>query len=199
MPSQDWFQRTLRSQGAVRARPGKRRITHEKDYEQRRFAQAKEWIKYPKRWWQKGVHVYIDNKKFVKAGTAQHKKLLRCQKVQHHLRTPAEGNMKCFVLPKKTRMLSGVPSVDITCAVAHDRIIFWHENEGRWNGEKAKLMYQKLGAALRKHYGMLRTFHVVEDGDTKGFRGGPVRRAVQPRPRAAFPSRPAWQRRNWTA
>ena len=65
-------------------------------------------------------------------------------------------------------MLLGLQSIDVTAAVAQDRIILWHVNES-WNGAKAAEMYAKLGAALRATWGNKRAFRVVEDGDTKGF------------------------------
>ena len=94
---------------------------------------------------------------------------MRASKIHHHLRTPSEGSKPGFVLPKKGRMLLGVPSVIITAAVTKDGIIFWHETVGRWNGESAALMHKDLGKALRRHYGNKRKFRVVEDGDPKEF------------------------------
>lgn len=125
--------------------------------------------------------MYIDNKKFVAPHKKVQKKLLRSTKVHQHLRTPGEGGEEGFVLPKKNRMLLGIPSVDITAGVANDRIIFWHVNEGRWNGAKAAEMYSKLGDALRAHYGQKRVFRVVEDGDPQGFqsRTGKEAKALQ--------------------
>ena len=73
------------------------------------------------------------------------------------------------MLPRKSRSLTGIPSVDVTAAVAQGRIIFWHENPGRWTGSAAAAMYERLGDALRRHYGDLPFFRVVEDGDPKGF------------------------------
>ena len=172
MPSEDWFTRTMRAQTEVRARPGKRRITHEKDYKARRYELAKQWVKLPKSWWQTRIHAYIDNKHFVVARTAEMKKRLRTQRVTRHLRTPSEGMMDCFVLPKRSRSLLGIPSVEVTAAVAQDRIIMWRETSGKWNGAQAAQMYADLGEALRTHYGDLRRFRVVEDGDTKGFQSG---------------------------
>ena len=81
----------------------------------------------------------------------------------------AGGGEKRFVLPKKDRMLLGLPSVDITAAVGQDGIIMWHETEGPWNGQAAAQMYAKLGKALRDTYGQKRQHIVVEDGDTKGY------------------------------
>ena len=66
-------------------------------------------------------------------------------------------------------MLLGVPSIEVTAAVGHDRIILWHVSQKPWNGAAAAGMYAKLGEALRKTYGDKRQFRVIEDGDTKGF------------------------------
>ena len=169
MPREDWFARKIREATPVRARPGKRRIARTREHEKKRFEQGKEWVKKPQTFWEEQIHAYIDNKKFVVAKTSQHKRLLRASKVHHHLRTPSEGCQPGFVLPKKNHMLVGIPSVEITAAVAQGRIILWHESPKPWNGKKAAAMYAKLGEALRAHYGPLPKFRVVEDGDTKGF------------------------------
>ena len=73
----------------------------------------------------------------------------------------------------------GIPSVEITAAVAQDRIILWRENQGRWNGASAASMYEDLGNALRAHYGDLPFFRVVEDGDTKGYQSNKGIKAKQ--------------------
>ena len=169
MPSLDWFTKTVRANSKVRSRHGKRRITHEKDYKARRLELAKRWVKYPQSWWETEIHAYIDNKKFVIPRTQEMKKRIRTQRVTRHLRPPSEGSQECFILPKKGRSLVGIPSVEITAAVAQDRIILWRENQGRWNGASAASMYEDLGNALRAHYGDLPFFRVVEDGDTKGY------------------------------
>ena len=122
MPGVDMFARRVRSETGVRARPGKRRITHEKDYKARRLDVAMKWVRYSQEWWQNEIHAYIDNKKFVIPRTLADKMKIRAQRVHHHLRTPAEGNMDCFVIPKKQRMLIGLPGIDVTAAVAQDRI-----------------------------------------------------------------------------
>ena len=172
MPNADWFVKTVRANTSVRARHGKRRITHETDYKARRLELATRWVKYPKSWWEHHIHAYIDNKTFVVPRTGDMKTRVRTQRVTRHLRSPAEGTMECFILPKKSRSLIGLPSVDVTAAVAQDRIIFWHENVGRWNGMAAARMYAKLGQVLRARYGDLPFFRVVEDGDPKGFQSG---------------------------
>jgi len=139
MPSEDRMARETRAETQIRARPGKRRINHTKEHREKRLHKAKNWVRYPKSFWNK-IHAYIDNKKFVAARTAAQKKLLRTSKVHRHLRTPNEGSEQMFVLPKAGRMLLGVPSVDITAGVANDQIFFWHENVGAWNGAKAAAM-----------------------------------------------------------
>ena len=179
MPSLDWFTKTVRANSEVRARHGKRRITHEKDYKDRRVELAKRWVKYPQSWWETEIHAYIDNKTFVIPRTQEMKKRMRTQRVTHHLRTPAEGSQESFILPKRGRSLVGIPSVEITAAVAQDRIILWRENQGRWNGASAASMYEDLGNALRAHYGDLPFFRVVEDGDTKGYQSNKGIKAKQ--------------------
>ena len=139
--------------------------------------QALSWQKYPSSWWSSGIHAYIDNKVFVLAQTPQHKKLLRAARVHHHLRTPAAGKLDACVLPRKNRMLLGIPTIEISAAVAQDRVILWHVTEGSWNGQAAADMYGALGKSLRKRYGGKRKFNVVEDGDTKGFQSSKGKQA----------------------
>ena len=88
------------------------------------------------------MHAHADNKSFAIARAGEMKRRLRTQRVTHHLRAPEEGEMDCVVLPRKSRSLVGIPSVDITAGVAQGRIIFWHENAGRWNGSTAAAMYK---------------------------------------------------------
>ena len=160
-----------------------------------RYEQALDWVKKPQDFWQSGVHAYIDNKTFAVPRTALEKKLLRSQKVHHHLRTPAEGCLPGFVLPKKNRLRLGVPTVEITAAVGQDRIFFWHETHGGWNGRAAAAMYAKLGEALRAEYGQRRHYAVVEDGDTKGFQsnaGKAAKRRAHIKSMKLPPRSPGW-------
>ena len=170
MPSEDWLGRLVRDASEVRARPPKRRISRTKDHEKQRYETSSKWRKYPQRFWYNGVHCYLDNKKFVIARTALQKKLLRSTRIHHHLRTPSEGGLPGFVVPKRAKMLLGVPSVEITAGVAKNKIIFWYINENKWCGKQAAKMYAALGKTLRKTYGNLKSFTVVEDGDTKGYK-----------------------------
>eukprot|EP00973_Karenia_brevis_P073575 10223221-Karenia_brevis.AAC.1 len=195
MPSEDWMARKIREATPVRARPGKHRISRTKEHEKKRFEQGVVWSRKPQSWWVNEIHGYIDNKKWVVARTENEKKLLRSTKIHHHLRTPSEGVEAGFVLPKKNRMLLGIPSVDITACVTKDGIIFWHENEGPWNGSRAALMYERLGAALRNHYGDKRSFRIVEDGDTKGFqsnKGKAAKKEQKIDPWVLPPRSPGW-------
>ena len=195
MPSSDWLQRAMRSKMDVRARPAKRRISRKECDAAKRLIKAKQWAKYPRIWWKTGIHCYLDSKKWVRANKASDKKLLRATRLHHHLRTPSEGKEKPFVLPKRNHMLLGVPSVHVTAAVTGDRIIFWHITEGPWNGQAAAAMYHELGEALRKHYGNLGFFRVVEDGDTKGFqsdRGKEAKAAERIHSWTLAPRSPGW-------
>ena len=176
MPSPDWLARKVREKTPVRARPGKRRIDRSKAHEEMRSEQGQRWSKYAKSFWVNNIHAYIDNKVFVVARTPHEKQRVRARKIHHHLRTPSEGGEPGFVLPKKDRVLLGIPSVNITAAVAKGKIFFWYVNTS-WNGEAAKEMYHELGKALRARYGNKRIFRVVEDGDTKGYQSGKGKQA----------------------
>ena len=172
MPSQDWLQRVMREKTSVRSRPGKRRIARTAKDEERRFEQALTWKRRPSSFWTKDVHAFIDTKKFVCPRKDSDKKLMRATRVTHHLRTASEGSEHEFVLPKRSHMLFGIPSIDVTAAVGNGRVFFWHVSKKPWNGAAAANMYHQLGRALRQRYPGVRRFRVVEDGDTKGFQSG---------------------------
>jgi hypothetical protein len=71
MPAAGHFQKLVRKQTSIRARPGKRRISRTRPHEIKRLEQALAWQRHPKSWWEKDIHAYIDNKKFVLARTKQ--------------------------------------------------------------------------------------------------------------------------------
>ena len=130
------------------------------------------WKRHPSTFWTKEVHAFIDTKKFVCPRKDSDKKLMRATRVTHHLRTASEVSEHEFVLPKRSHMLFGIPSIDVTAAVGNGRVFFWHVSEKPWNGAAAANMYHQLGRALRQRYPGVRRFRVVEDGDTKGFQSG---------------------------
>ena len=148
MPSEDCLRRKIREWSGVRSRPGKRRISHTEDHAKKRFEQGLAWSAYAASWWEKDIHAYIDSKKCVCPRNEADKKLLRATRVTHHLRTPSEGTETGFVLPKRNHMLLGVPSIEVTAALAYNRVIMWHVSEKPWNGAKAAAMYAELGKGL---------------------------------------------------
>ena len=170
MPSEDWLARQVRAKTPLRARPPKRRLARESKHKKARFEKSKQWRRKPEQFWYNGVHCYIDNKRFLLCRTAKQKKLARACRIKHHLRLPEEGGEAGFVVPKTAHMLLGVPSIDITAAVAKDKIIFWYANEKRWCGKQAAKMYGELGKTLRRKYGAAASFTVVEDGDLNGYK-----------------------------
>eukprot|EP00973_Karenia_brevis_P086290 11966276-Karenia_brevis.AAC.1 len=179
MPSLDWFKRIMRQKTEVRARPGKTCISHTEEHQRARHKLGLEWQQYPKSFWETGIHAYIDSKRYVVPRNAKDKKLLRALCVRHHLRTPAEGKEQDFMLPKRGRLLTGIPSVNVTAAVGDGRILMWHITEGGWNGAAASTMYEDLGSVLRATYGSKRKFRVVEDGDPKGFQSSKGKQAKE--------------------
>ena len=101
MPAADYLARLVRSKTPVRARPPKQRINRTKTHEQQRHEQALVWREYGKSFWIDGMHVYIDNKAWVVPCTVQEKKRIRARRVHQHLRTPAEGGERGFVLGRR--------------------------------------------------------------------------------------------------
>ena len=179
MWSPDAVARRSRELLNVRRKPSRKRLARTRGEEKERYEKALEWSGYAARHWKTNVHAYIDNKKFLVARTAKEKKLLRTARVHSHLRKPSEGSDPAFVTPKANHIKHGMKSVEVTCAVAKNKVILWHVTEGPWNGDAAAIMYKGLGAALRKEWGNKRKFVVVEDGDRKGFQSGKGRQAKE--------------------
>jgi len=70
------------------------------------------------------------------------------------------------------------PSVNISAAVAKDRVIMWHANAKTWNGAAAATMYAgPLKRSLARTWGKRRGYTIVEDGDRKGNQSGKGLRA----------------------
>ena len=137
MPSEDWLARQVRDNTEVRARPPKKRIAHNRQHVKQRLEQGRRWLRYSANWWLNGVHAYVDSKKFLLPSAAHQKKLARSARITHHLRTPAEGKIQDFVVPKTAHMLLGVPSVLITAAVSARGMLMWHVTDGSWCGAAA--------------------------------------------------------------
>ena len=167
--SEDRLQKRMREDLDIRKRPAPEYAVRTEDEEKRRYRQALEWQTHPASFWQKSIHGYIDDKKFVCARTAAQRKRMRQARVYYHLRSAAERSEPGFVVPKKGRDLTGIPSVQVTACVAYDRIIMWRVADKKWCGEEAAAMYKDLGVALRRFWGKKRAYRVVEDGDPKGY------------------------------
>ena len=148
------------------------RIARTQEDEKKRLELAGEWKEYKATWWRDDIHAYIDNKVFVLVRSEKDRRLLRATRITGHLRTPNEGSQKAYIVPKQKRIKHGLPTLEVTAAVAKDGIIMWHVTKGSWCGDAAAGMYKELGRALRKRWGKKRSFRVVEDGDKKGFQSG---------------------------
>lgn len=54
--------------------------------------------------------------------------------------------------------------------VAKDRVVLWHDCGSKWNGEVAAELYAgPVAKALRRTWGMRKSYTIVEDGDRKGY------------------------------
>jgi hypothetical protein len=153
----------------VTKRPSRAHLARTRDEEARRLRKAQTWKVRPATFWVEDV-TYIDNKKWLAPLTDEQRKRQRQAVVTHHLRTPQEGKEAAYIVPKtKHNRPSGVPSFEVTAAVAKDRIIMWREAPGPWGGKAAAAMYKDLGKSLRRTRPGDSSFRLVEDGDPKGY------------------------------
>lgn len=157
--------------------PARKKLHRTEEEIKRRHTQATKWRKHPKSFWMEKIHGYIDNKSFAIPKTKEKLSLLKKQKVYGHLRKRSEGLNKECVVPKKQRKGIGVPSIELTMCVSpsEGRVVMIHvardkAAKKKWNGEAAKNMYEKpLASALKRVYGALPTYRIVEDGDPSGY------------------------------
>ena len=168
-PCKRVVQDALRADGARYRRPRRKIHISSKDVKIRR-AVAEKWVKKPATFWRSKVHAYMDLKKFVLPLTPEQRTKFRQTRVEGHIRKPCEGIEHGFTKPKERHSYIGLPSIEIAAAVAKNRVIMWEVVQGPWNGQKAADLYKgPLLKALKRTWGNLGKFTIIEDGDRKGF------------------------------
>ena len=160
--------KALRDLG-VRFRKPREKVCISAEDAKKRLCTAKVWSSFPKSFWLSKVHAYVDNKAFPMPLNPKQRAKYKKTRVTGHLRKPVEGVEKGCTKPRMRHSFLGVPSVNISAAVARDRVIMWHAHVRSWNGETAANMYKgPLLQALKKSWGKKRKYTIVEDGDRKG-------------------------------
>ena len=91
----------------------------------KRLSTAKKWLSLPKMFWHTKVHAYVDNKAFPMPLTPKQRSKYKKTRVTGHLRRPVEGVERGYTKPRMRHSFLGMPSVNISAAVAQDRIIIW--------------------------------------------------------------------------
>ena len=159
----------LRNLG-VRLRRPREKVCITAEDAKKRLRVAKVWVSRPDSFWRERVHAYVDNKAFPMPLTSKQRSKYKKTRVTGHLRKPSEGVERGCTKPRMRHSFLGVPSVNISAAVAKDRVIMWHAHTQPWNGETAANMYKgPLLHALQKTWcKSKRKFTIVEDGDRKG-------------------------------
>ena len=153
----------------VRFRKPREKVCLTAEDAKKRLRTAKKWASFRKSFWSTKVHAYVDNKSFPMPLTPAQRSKYKKTRVTGHLRKPVEGVEKGFTKPRMRHSFLGVPSVNISAAVAKDRVIMWYAHTSPWNGATAAAMYKgPLLHALKKTWGNKREFTIVEDGDRKG-------------------------------
>ena len=166
--SQRTCEEALRSKGVRFRQPRKKILLTEEDAEIR-AATMKDWLKRPKKYWETGVHAWVDNKNWLMPLTPKQRAKYQQTMITGHLRKPGEGTEKGMTKPRQNHSFLGIPSVCVTAAVAKDRVILWHAHASKWNGQTAADTYSgPLLTALRRTWGTRKSYTIVEDGDRKG-------------------------------
>ena len=160
---------TLRRELGVAYRPARKKIGLVEDDAKKRLAVAKRWVRKPAWYWAQEVHGYVDNKSFVLPLTPKQRKRYRQTRVTGHLRTKSEGLSRGFTQPREKRSWQGFPSVTVTAMVARDKVILWHYQGKRWNGQVAADTYEgPMLKALKRAWGERGVCRFVEGGGRKG-------------------------------
>ena len=132
---------------------------------------------YANSFWSEKVHGYYDNKPFPAPLTPAQRKRFKQTRIVGHLRLASEGTDQGFTKPREKHSFIGLPSVIISAVASKDRIIVWHVSK-RWNGEAAAAVYRgPMRAALRRTWGVRKSFTIVEDGDRKGNQSEKAKKA----------------------
>ena len=130
--------------------------------------------KLPHSYFQRKVHIYIDNKVWEVPTTAKGNKYMRMRKVRGHLRKRSEGLKKGYTKPsvKRHRVNTG-GRVNVCAGIIGGKVRVWHYLPRRWCGAVAEDVYRNVVApALRKHCGHKRKYTILEDNDPTGYKSG---------------------------
>ena len=96
-----------------------------------RLAFAKKYMKNPKSWWGKTLHVAIDNKYFKIYHNGKHRDWAARRSVRGAYRSIGQGLDEAYVKPKgELKYNTGMKNACITGGVGRGKVIFWHENTG---------------------------------------------------------------------
>lgn len=145
-----------------------------------RLAFAKKYMKNPKSWWGKTLHVAIDNKYFKIYHNGKHRDWAARRSVRGAYRSIGQGLDEAYVKPKgELKYNTGMKNACITGGVGRGKVIVWHENTGkRWSGKGAEHMYKKpIAQALKRTYPTYQKkvtknqekWQLLEDNDPTGY------------------------------
>ena len=166
-PSQRTVEQKFREMGVAFRKPRDKIFIGKKDARTRNKV-CKKWKNRPNAYWRKKT--YIDHKKFPRPLTPAQRSRYMQTRVPGHLRTKEEGIDRGCTRPRQPHSFMGVPSTHIGAAIAGDKVILWHEEKSKWNGNAASAFYRgPLLKALKRTHGDQRFYHIVEDGDRKGY------------------------------
>ena len=120
-------------------------------------------------WWQRAVHIHLDNKSFKLATTQAGRKLLAKRMVRGVYRKKGKSLRPGHVKPNsKLHLGLGGKGVLIAGGVGDGKVLVWHTVDGVWSGETAAGFYKDVvRPSLDEHYGK-RRYSILEDNDPTG-------------------------------
>ena len=137
-----------------------------------RFQFAKKYKACSPQWWQKTVHIHLDNHMFKAASTGAGRKLLAKRGVRGVYRKIGKSLRAGHVKPNpKMSLNTGVKGFLKTGGVGGGQVLVWNTIEGRWGGDAAAQLYaQIVTPALKARYPGQKRYCILEDNDPTGNR-----------------------------
>lgn len=168
--SEKTLHRILRARG-FRFRSMRKKPTLTKEGRIARMAFARKYKGESKAYWQKRVHMFLDNKMFQVFANEKGRAYAAQRTVRGAYRLPGQGLDEGYVVvPRAMRYNPGHKPALIAAAVGRGRVRLWHEVGGTWNAAAAESLYKgALQKACKKTWPGKRKFSLLEDNDPTGY------------------------------
>ena len=165
----------------VAARAPREKPSRTTEHNQQRERVCRGWLRKPKNYFTKKVHLIIDNKMFEIATSSRAKRYMKMRKVRFHIPARSEGLKPGFTKPsaKKKQRINPGASVNVVAGIAKGRIRLWHylPKGKKWCGKLAADTYSgPIQKTLKRVYGKKKQYIIIEDNDPTGYKSSAAKR-----------------------